>query len=201
LKHITDGSFIKLEPKIKALLETDHVIHDAIKKLTKVLVNKNQFYKNRKNLRMNLANWNKELDPDDIRECNTLTEVAHIAQDSLSGIADNFFSTSITIIMALEFSKIHVPAVKSTKISEPTFDTHQYNQQSTEKTCISTEDEIHSVKRQVEEYTLESNKKIQKINQMQNVLQMVFRRFTEQEVPNNTIQKIAKHWRQLYSQP
>jgi hypothetical protein len=77
VNHITDGSFFKLEHKIKALLETNHVIHDAIKKTAKVLVNKQNFYEDRKKLKVHLAEWNAELDPDDIRECNIVPEVAH----------------------------------------------------------------------------------------------------------------------------
>jgi hypothetical protein len=32
MNHITDGSFFKFEHKIKALLQTDHEIHETIKK-------------------------------------------------------------------------------------------------------------------------------------------------------------------------
>jgi hypothetical protein len=51
VNYITDGSLFKLEHKIKALLETDHLIHDAIKKTAKVLVNKQQVYEDRKKLK------------------------------------------------------------------------------------------------------------------------------------------------------
>jgi hypothetical protein len=89
-----------LEHKIKALLETNHVIHDAIKKTAKVLVRKSQFYEDIKKLKAHLAEWKAELDPDDIRECNMAPEVAYIAQDSLSEESDSFYSSSITSIMA-----------------------------------------------------------------------------------------------------
>jgi hypothetical protein len=48
IKYMTDGAFFKLEHKIKMTLESDYVIHDAIKKIAKVLVNKHQFQALRK---------------------------------------------------------------------------------------------------------------------------------------------------------
>jgi hypothetical protein len=142
LNYITDGAFFKLEHKVKQLLETDHVIHDAIKKKAKILVNKQKFYDDRKKLRAHLTKWNEELDPDDIRECNTPPEVSHIAQDLLSEEADSFLSNIINSIMAFEVSEIYVPTGKPEKMSCLTSETHQCNNQQTEQTSNSSEEEI-----------------------------------------------------------
>jgi hypothetical protein len=150
VNHITDGSSFKSEHKIKALLETNHMIHDAIKKTAKVLVSKQQFYEDRKKLKAHLAERNAELDLDDIRECNMAPEVAHISQDSLSEEADSFFSSSITSIMAFEVSEIYIPTDKLTKMSGLSNDTQQNNQQNTEPTFNSSDDEIQTLKRQIE---------------------------------------------------
>jgi hypothetical protein len=200
VNHITDGSFFKLEHKIKALLETDHVIHDAIKKMAKVLVNKQQFYEDRKKLKAHLAEWNAELDPDDIRECNIAPEVAHIAQDSISEEADSFYSSSITSIMAFEVSEIYIPTGKSTKMSGLSNDTQKHNQQNTEPT-FSSDDKIQTLKQQIEEYKTELQKQTQKIDQMQEMLQLVFSELTDKEDLNNNNQSSDKFRRQLYSQP
>jgi succinate dehydrogenase flavin-adding protein (antitoxin of CptAB toxin-antitoxin module) len=42
IDRFADREFFNLEHSIKGLLETDHVIHNAINKTTKVLVNKHQ---------------------------------------------------------------------------------------------------------------------------------------------------------------
>jgi hypothetical protein len=200
LNYITDGAFLKLEHKIKQLLETDHVIHDAIKKKAKILVKKQQFYDNRKKLRAHLTKWNEELDPDDIRECNTQPKVSHIAQDLLSEEADSFLSNSINSIMAFEVSEIYVPTEKSTKMSGLTSDTHQCNNQQTEQRSNSSEEEIITLRRQVEDNKQELNKQTQKIEQIQEMLQMVLSKLNEQEQAIQTYQKNEKHRRQLYSQ-
>jgi hypothetical protein len=200
VNHITDGSFFKLEHKIKALLETDHVIHDAIKKTAKVKVNKQQFHEDRKKLKAHLAEWNAEFDPDDIRECNIAPEVAHIAQDSISEEADYFYSSSITSIMAFEVSEIYIPTGKSTKMSGLSNDTQQYNQQNTDPT-LSSDDEIQTLKRQIEEYKTELQKQTQKIDQMQEMLQLVFSKLSDKEDLNNNTQSYDKLRRQFYSQP
>jgi hypothetical protein len=150
-------------------LETDHVIHDAIKKKAKNLVNKQQFYDNRKKLRAHLTKWNKELDPEDIRECKTPPEVSHIAQDSLSEEADSFLSNSINSIMAFEVSEIYAPTGKSTKMSGLTPDTHQCNNQQTEQISNSSEEEIITLRQQVEDCKQELNKQTQKIKNARNV--------------------------------
>jgi hypothetical protein len=101
--------------QIKALLETNLVIHDAIKKTAKVLESKQQFYEDRKKFKAHLAEWNAELDLDDIRECNMAPEVAHIAQDSLSEEADSFYSSSVTSIIAFEVREIYIPMASQQK--------------------------------------------------------------------------------------
>jgi ribosomal protein S17E len=201
VNHITDGSFFKLEHKIKALLETDHVIHDAIKKTAKVLVSKQQFHEDREKLKAHLAEWNAELDPHEIRECNMASEVAHIAQDSLSEEADSFYSSSITSIMAFEVSEIYIPTSKSTNMSGLSNDTQQHNQRTPEPTFISSDDEIKTLKRQIEGYKTELQKQTQKIDQMQEMLQLVFSKLCNKEDSNNTTQSSDKLQRQLYSQP
>jgi hypothetical protein len=135
------------------------VIHDAIKKTAKVLVSKQPFYEDRKKLKAHLAEWNAELDPVEIRECNMAPEVAHIAQDSLSKEADSFYSSSITIIMGFEVSEIYIPTSKSTKISGLSNDTQQKNQKNTESTCNSSKDEIQTLKRQIEAFKTELQSK------------------------------------------
>jgi hypothetical protein len=105
-------------------------------------MNKQQFYEDRKKLKVHLAEWNAEIDPNDIGECNMAPEVVHIAQDSLSEEADSFHSSSITSIMDFEVSEIYIPTGKSTKIFGLSNDTQQHNQQNTEPTFISSDDEI-----------------------------------------------------------
>jgi hypothetical protein len=78
-------------------------------------------------LRAHLTKWNEELDPEDIRECNTPPEVSHIVQDLLSEEANSFLRNSINSIMAFEVGEIYIPTGESTKMSGLTSDTHQYN--------------------------------------------------------------------------
>jgi hypothetical protein len=122
---------------------------------------------------------------------NTAPEVAHIAQDSISEEADSFYSSSITSIMAFEVSEIYIPTGKSTKMSGLSNDTQQHNQQNTEPTFYS-EDKIQTLKRQIKEYKTELQKQTQKIDQMQEMLQLVFSKLTDKEDLNNNNQSSDK---------
>jgi hypothetical protein len=86
-------------------LESDHVIHDDIKKAAKVLVSKYKFQEIRKKLKSNLSVWNTKLDPED-----TPPEVSINSYDSMSGETYSFFSNRINSIMAFKTSDIYIPS-------------------------------------------------------------------------------------------
>ena len=68
INFMSEGSFFKLEDKIKAAVHTDHVIYDPMQKTTKILTTKILFDESRDIIRNELKNWSTLLDPEDTRQ-------------------------------------------------------------------------------------------------------------------------------------
>jgi hypothetical protein len=65
INYVSEGSFFKLEHKVKQALLIDHIIYDPVNKTMKVLVARKLFDQSRELLRHNLQKWCQELDPED----------------------------------------------------------------------------------------------------------------------------------------
>jgi hypothetical protein len=80
---MSEGAQFKLAEKVRAALQIERVIHNPFDKKTKVLVKKQDF-KKRYMIKASLEKRIEDIDPDDVRECGTPPEVAHIIQDDCS---------------------------------------------------------------------------------------------------------------------
>ena len=98
INFISEGSFFKLEDKVKQAMQTDHVIYNPLKKTMKVLTSKNSFDQSREIVRAGLQQWCQILDPDDTKIFDTYPEVAYLARDNFSKSSNSYTSHSITSI-------------------------------------------------------------------------------------------------------
>jgi hypothetical protein len=73
-----------------------------------VLVPQKEFHSKREQLKVAMTQWTQDLDPDDIREFETIPEIAHVMQDDYSTSDMSFFSTSIQTIMSFEVEEVEI---------------------------------------------------------------------------------------------
>jgi hypothetical protein len=59
-------------------------------------------YSKRKEPKVNIVEWIQHLDSEEVRECRSSPEVAHICKDDYSDDESSFFSHSIKTIMPFE---------------------------------------------------------------------------------------------------
>jgi hypothetical protein len=112
IQYMSEGSFFKLEEKVKALPSIEHFIFDPAGQKARVLVPKSKFYVQRDVLKTQLKQWVYDLDPDDIREWGIPPEVSHISKDDFSGEEGSFFTNSIASIMTFDVEEVVVHKVQ-----------------------------------------------------------------------------------------
>ena len=196
VNYVTDGGFFKLEDKIKALPFAEHVIHDAVSRKVRVLVSKSSFHQLRGELKIKLANWVSDLNPEDVRLYGCDWEIAHIMKeytahimkdyiahimkDYFSSDAGSYFNNSVASIMSWAVEEIDIPPRNIKQPSQGTVTTNTPSEFSVPPaiSVISKEDsEVNVLKAQVAKYQSELTMFSQKIESMSTMLEMLLKRF------------------------
>ena len=184
VNYVTDGGFFKLEDKIKALPFAEHIIHDAVSRKVRVLVSKSSFHQLRGELKIKLANWVSDLDPEDVRLYGCDWEIAHIMKDDFSSDAGSYFTNSVASIMSWAVEEIDIPPRNIKQPSQGTVTTNTPSELSVPPaiSVISKEDsEVNVLKAQVAKYQSEFTMFSQKIEAMNVILEMIVRQFKPEE--------------------
>jgi hypothetical protein len=174
IKYMSDTAFFRLENMIKDSLQIEHAIHIPIKNECKILVSRQTFHIKRNELKANLAKWNQHLDSEDVRECGSLPEVAHIRKDDYSDDENSFFSNSIRTIMSFEYDEKANPddssahqSINSTENLSPGISVPSNLSNSTY------ESEIIDLQKKVDTYKEEITSMAEKMNEMYNMIQTI----------------------------
>ena len=122
VNYVSEGSFFKLEDRIKASINVEHIIYDPTQKSMKILVHKKHFDTARKHLKEKLCQWKEVLDPDDIRQFEKYPEIAHLTRDELLDSIESYTSHSIASILSFEIEEIEIkqPPKASTPMTTET---------------------------------------------------------------------------------
>jgi hypothetical protein len=149
-------------------MQVQHVIYNLIKRQTQVLVNKKEFYNKRKQMKVAMTTWTKNLDPDNIREYDTLPEVAHVTQDDYSTGDDSFFSASIESIMSFDVEEVDVSHdPKDTNNKNPSTSTSEISMPA----LINKDKDVKELKAQINNYQQELSIYVQNVDQIHTILE------------------------------
>lgn len=106
IKYMTEGAFFKYEERIQDTLKVEHIIYDPFSKKARVLVPKSDFHQKMNILKVQLKKWTTLLDPEDVREFESVPEVSHIPCDDYSRYEGSYFSNRIASIMTFEVGEV-----------------------------------------------------------------------------------------------
>ena len=171
INFISEGTFFKIEEKIKQAIKSKHVIYDPIQKTIKVLTSKKSFDQSREKVREGLQQWCQELDPDDIRLFDTYPEVAYLTRDDFSKSNDSYTSHSITSILSFEIEEIEVRKFTE-EITAPNTETTP-SDLSEPVTSDKAKAEVEQLKEEVQNYRKELEKCTLKIEGIQVMLETI----------------------------
>ena len=187
INFVSEGSFFKLEDKIKEAVHTNHVIYDPLQKTMKILTTKKLFDASRDIIRKELKNWCQSLDPEDIRQFDTEPELAHLVRDDFSSSSNSYTSHSISSIMSFEIEEIEVRNTNTTNTAAtpPTTETTP-SDLSDPVVLPNTTTEISQLKDEVSHYKRELTECTLRLEKFQTMLETIMEKVDHMKSSQHT---------------
>ena len=150
--YVSEGTFFKLENRIKTEMSIEHIIYDPTNKTMTIITAKKDFDKARDFFKANIEAWSQSLDPEDTRQFGMIPEIAHLARDDLSRNSDSYTTNSINSILSFDIDEIVVKKASSKATITPTTTATTPSDLSEPVVNESHRSEINKLKEEIQSY-------------------------------------------------
>jgi hypothetical protein len=119
-----------------------------------------------------MTQWTQDLDPDDIREFETLPEIAHVMQNDYSTGNMSFFSTSIETIMSFEVEEVEI---RRETTSNSNLQSSTSTSEVSTPALLDRDDDILELNTKISNYQKELKIYLQKVDQIHTMLEALLK--------------------------